>query len=507
MSVLGTPNVWVPVLLLLAAAPTAWLGLAAWQRRRAPGATPLALTALAAAIWCGLAAIEISSQNTPVRLFLASLEYICQALLPVLWLLVVVEFTGRERHLRRALPWLFVIPTVTLALVISNRWQGWQLPLSAPASADFWAEAQNFYTYLMLVASFSLLVIGWLAAASPQRGQLTMLLACMLVPLAWIAVGTFQPAAGGPFVAMPVALAFSALIVVWALFSFRPFDVSPLAHAAVMANLSDAVVVVGLDQRIADYNPAAGRLLGWAGREACGQLAQPALAAWDELAASLWDEPPLRELSLGLGADRRIFTLSLDPLADAYGRPMGQLLTLRDTTEHHRLEDELARLSTTDDVTGLPDHRRLSEALGDELRRARRYEAPLALLLLDLDHFKALNDQFGRQTGDEALRAVARAMQRLARQSDVPARQGSDEFVLILPHTNLLGAETVAGRLAAAVNQVQLSRPASLSLSVGAVELDADDDERGESLLARAEKALSAAREAGGGRVMVEEKV
>ena len=370
---------------------------------------------------------------------------------------------------------------------------------------------QAIYSGLLFAAGLILLARSWLVAAPLQRGQSAMLLACMLALLAWIGIAVLQPVT-----AAPVVLALSTLIMVWALSSFRLFDVSAVGQAAVIAALREAVVVVDLDRRIADFNPAAAQLFGWsrqgsmAGVGGRGQAAAEALAGWPELAAAFGaeaalGEAPPAELSQGLGADRRVFEVSLAPLADAHGRQVGQVLTLRDATEHRRIEDELARLATTDDVTGLADRRHLFEALGDELRRARRYEAPLALLLLDIDQFKVFNDQFGRQAGDEALRAVARATQRLARQSDLPARQGSDEFVLVLPHTNLLGAETVAGRLVAAASQIQAPDGTKLGLSVGAVELAPGDDEQGESLLARAEMAMRAARAAGGGRVMVEE--
>src|SRR2546425_11523595 len=109
MSDWGSPIAWVPVLLFLAAAPTAWLGLAIWRRRRLPGAAPLAATAVLVAIWFGLAAVELTSQNPAVKRFLANLEFVSQALVPVLWLMVVIEFTGNERRLRRALPWLLVV--------------------------------------------------------------------------------------------------------------------------------------------------------------------------------------------------------------------------------------------------------------------------------------------------------------------------------------------------------------------------------------------------------------
>ena len=522
MLALGTSTALAPLLLLLAAAASAWLGVATWHRRRAPGATPLAATALVVAVWCALTAVESTSLNPTVKLFLVNLETICQAVVPVLWLLVVLELTSRDSRLRRVLPWLFIVPAVTLALMATNRWQ---VPLPAGATSlpsdgglaawlagsGPWYGVQTFYSGLLLLASLAFLAQDWLSAAPPYRAQLTTLLVCMLVPLAWSAASLLAPANAGSASTAPggpLVLALSTLIVVWALFGYRLFDVAPLARAALMAGLREAVVVIDPDQRIADFNPAAAELFGWqAHGRGRGQPAAVALGAWPELATALGGAGLPAELARDLGRDRRVYELSLTPLPDAHGRRVGQVLTVRDATEHRRIEDELARLATTDDITGLADRKRLFEALADELPRARRYAAPLALLLLDVDHFRSLNDKFGRQAGDEALRAVARALQRLARQSDLPARQGDDEFVLVLPHTNLLGAETVAGRLVAAVSQITLSAPgnARLSLSVGAVELAVGDDEQGEALLARAEKAMRAAQEAGGGRVMVEE--
>ena len=300
-----------------------------------------------------------------------------------------------------------------------------------------------------------------------------------------------------------------------------------MAQAAIVDGLAEAVVVIDLDRRVVDFNPAAARLFSWTqpqprpgGGGQRGQALAQALAgpSWPSCSAPQQAAPAVlpAELARGLGADRRVFELGLAPLADGHGRALGQLLTLRDATEHRRIEDELARRASTDELTGLADRARAFAALSDEITRTRRYESTLALLALDLDGIKALNQALGRAAGDEALRAVARAIQRLARGSDLPARAGSDEFILILPHTNSLGAETVAGRLLAAVSQIQVgagpvpaegeAAPAAvlLSVSIGAAELAAEDDEQGKSLLARAEKAMRAARAAGGGRVAVD---
>ncbi len=521
MPALGTASDWVPVLLLLATGATAWLGLAAWQRRRSPGARPMALAALVVAVWCGLAAVAATSHTPSVKVLLVNLEIICQALLPVLWLLMVLELTGRRPWLRRAQPWLFIVPAVTVALAFTNSLlvSGGPAGAGVPLTSGPWSWVQSSYSGLLLALSLLALLRAWPAAAPLQRGQLAMLLACLLLPAAGLAAaelagGMLQPAASAP-----VVLALCSLILVWAWFSFRLFDLAPLAQAAIVAGLREAVVVLDRDRRLADFNPAAAALFGWPVRGQRGQPAAQALADWPDLAKLVTEDAadPPAELARGLGAERRVFELSLTPLTDAHGQTLGQVLTLRDATEHHRIEDELARLATTDELTGLADHRRVFEALRDEVRRARRYESSLALLCLELDHFKALTEQLGRPAADAALRAVARALERLARQSDLPARSGSDEFILILPHTNLLGAETVAGRLVAAVSQIEVAanptRPAAdpaaggraLSLSVGAAELAPDDDDQGEALLARAAQAMRAAQAAGGGRVMVSE--
>ncbi len=507
------PTVWVPVLLIVAAVPAAGLGYLAWQHRRAPGALPLALSAVLVAAWCGLAAIE-STTNTPApKLLLLNLIAICQSVLPVLWLLVVLEFTGSRPWLRRAQVWLFVIPIVTLALATVN---GRPAPAGAGVlvSASPWFAVQQIYSGLLLAISFLLLARAWPRAAAPQRGPLSMLLACLLLPLAWGLMSAARPSE-----AAEVTLALSTLFLVAGLYSLRLFDLTPLAQAALVSTLPEAMVVIDLDGRLVDFNPAAARLFDWPASDARASRGRPAgqaLAGWPHLAELLAVAPGTAapaELVSGLGADRRVYELSLTPLANAHGRALGRLLTLRDATAYHRIEDELARLATTDELTGLADRQRGYEALTDEIRRARRYESALSVLLIDLDQFKPLNDQIGRQAGDEMLRAVARAIQRLARQSDLPARAGSDEFMLILPHTNLLGAETVAGRLLAAVSQISAgsqipagAEPARLRLSLGAAELTADDDDPGESLLARAEKAMRAAKAAGGGRVVVEDR-
>jgi diguanylate cyclase (GGDEF)-like protein len=109
--------------------------------------------------------------------------------------------------------------------------------------------------------------------------------------------------------------------------------------------------------------------------------------------------------------------------------------------------DELKALSTTDGLTQLANHRAFQERLREEFRRAQRYDDPMAVILMDIDHFKDVNDTHGHLAGDEVLRMVAATLRSAVRETDFIARYGGEEFGVLLPKTHLAGALTVAERM------------------------------------------------------------
>ena len=117
------------------------------------------------------------------------------------------------------------------------------------------------------------------------------------------------------------------------------------------------------------------------------------------------------------------------------------------------LHQEAQRLSTTDALTGLWNFRYLSMSLAREIERATRFDRPLAVLMLDLDHFKQVNDTHGHQRGDAVLRELAQRVQEQIREVDTLARYGGEEFVVVLPETTVEGAAQLAERICDAVRR------------------------------------------------------
>ena len=177
--------------------------------------------------------------------------------------------------------------------------------------------------------------------------------------------------------------------------------------------------------------------------------------------------------------------------------------------ELRELNARLQALSHTDALTGVGNRRLFDQRLHEEWQRARRHGWNVALVMIDVDHFKRFNDRHGHQEGDACLRAVAQALQRCARRaSDLVARYGGEEFALILPHTSLADAAIVAERCLAAVDAAAVPHgdsPAAayvtISIGVASVALDSTSDDDVERLLRAADQALYRAKDTGRHRV------
>jgi two-component system cell cycle response regulator len=183
---------------------------------------------------------------------------------------------------------------------------------------------------------------------------------------------------------------------------------------------------------------------------------------------------------------------------------MVRIKMLQDELKQHFAE--LERLASTDPLTGMFNRRLLFIRLEQELARARRVGGDLCLVYLDIDHFKKINDTYGHLAGDEVLRRLSRIMNTVLRKSDVMARMGGEEFLIMLPDTGEDGARYIAERLRAIVEETLFDFEGAripVTVSFGVVHAGADNQDYSDDLVRKADQALYYSKHNGRNRVSV----
>ena len=229
------------------------------------------------------------------------------------------------------------------------------------------------------------------------------------------------------------------------------------------------------------------------------------------------DEEARQRFRRQLETDRRIDALAVEVrtqhnasfwsllnarMLTSEGEPM-VMLTLTDLTEQKRVEDQLRALATTDTLTGALTRRHFFDLAELEWVRSTRHRHPLCVALVDVDHFKRVNDRYGHGMGDEALKLVAETVRGKLRRHDLLGRYGGDELALLFPETPLDGAKQVSDRIRRAVSDIRLThRGEVVKLTISAGLVSCREDEVLTAACGRADVALYQAKDSGRDRVV-----
>ncbi|MEW6765896.1 MAG: sensor domain-containing diguanylate cyclase [Pseudomonadota bacterium] len=185
------------------------------------------------------------------------------------------------------------------------------------------------------------------------------------------------------------------------------------------------------------------------------------------------------------------------------------IISHHDITERKLAEERVETLAYLDGLTGIPNRRHFDAVLAQEWRRASRMGTPLALIMVDIDHFKQFNDRYGHQAGDECLRRIGRTLHGLVhRAGDMAARYGGEEFALILANTELPQASKIAEEIRAAIQALGIRHEHSpfgqtVTVSLGAAVAHPHKGDQPSCLIEMADQALYAAKEAGRNQVAI----
>ncbi|MBP9034673.1 MAG: diguanylate cyclase [Pseudomonadales bacterium] len=499
----------------------------AGTRRSGPAWPWMVLLGVAVAWWCFGQTFWILADTPAEALRVNQVQYVGVQFAPLLWLLVALAQTGHRRWLR---PWrvapLLVVPLLTLAFAWTCRleapnwlWSGFHVDAGSPVprvSHGPWFKVFVIHNYALFLTGCVLL--GSHYVQSPHyRLQLwvTSVIPALLLGMNMSFVAGYWPM---PLDPTPLGFALGFALLGWTLLHHQLLDLRPVGRGVAFDSLGQGVLIVDAQQRIVDLNAAAGRLLRRSPATVLGRPLASVLPGLDPGAVP--DGRTELDIAAGGCAELRL-QVGVAPICAERGGAQGVVLTLHDVTRERaaqqtlldvqrRLEEanrELERVAHTDMLTGLANRRLLLARLEMEFSRARRHGTPLALLLIDLDRFKQVNDTRGHLVGDAVLRATGAELRALTRPEDIPARYGGEELALLLTDTGADGARTAALRVWRQLRAIEHEDPATggtfrVSCCIGVALLDPTDS-HADHLIARADAALYAAKADGRDCVML----
>lgn len=509
------------------------VALFTWERRRSPGGRWLILMLLATAQWSLSDALDLSSVALQGHVFWAKWSYVGATTAPIFLLLFALEYTGHRRAVTPAFVMaLFVIPVGSTIATFFNElhmltWTGFT-PAPQNPSLIVYAHGPLYwfttaYLSIVLFVATALLVTFAIRNKELYAYQSVAIIVATLIPWVALMIYDFFPELW-PGVDPSASIVATAVILAVGLFRFRLLDLAPVAREVLVEKMRDGLLVFDSDGCLVDLNPAARELIA-IDRPVGRKVGEIFGDGWPRIAGRLScsGSAPVEFVDTSPGG--RDIRVSVLPLRDALGRRGGCLVTFDDVTDRiaterallkaneeltgrlaeiKALHADLAEQVIRDPLTGLFNRRYLDETIHRELGRAEREGYPVGIVMIDIDHFKRVNDESGHASGDMTLKLLASQLALLTRPGDIACRYGGDEFVLVLTNTTTRDAFKRAEEWRERFNTASAGltgvRPATLSLGVASFPVDGSS---AAELIAAADRAVYAAKKAGRNRTLM----
>ncbi len=443
------------------------------------------------------------------------IEYIGISFIPVVWLILAIVYTGRQKILTPMVyGLLFFIPVMTLILHFTNDshhlfYENLDISTTSPFPLAIITKGIWYHVHIInsnvsaLIGN--ILYIHWIIhKKGTYRRQGIAMLAASLAP--WIG-NTLYQAGLTPYGMdiIPFCLALSGPVFALALFHYKMLDLSPIARDIIFDGMGDPVIVIDSSFRVVDYNPASVDLIIPAGQPCIGNDISFILEKFPDLIAQIKDENQcLIEITVNAKGVDKSFRPLLTPIIHKGGK-LGAILTLNDITEHKHMLLKLNELATIDELTGINNRRRFLSLSHIEILKAQRSGHPFSVMMIDLDHFKAVNDTYGHATGDRVLKAVASAIGSGLRGSDILGRYGGEEFTVFLPEALPKTAVMISERLRDKIADLDILEDQNMikvSVSIGVSGTASPKGTDLDSVLKPADNALYLAKNSGRNKIV-----
>lgn len=422
----------------------------------------------------------INSSSLSEMQFWNRIQYLGLPFVSVLWLTVALLYTRTIYSLKFHMSLLlFTVPILTVFIRQTNPWHhlfyaSWGIKEYYGNPALYmewgpWYYVNITYTMLCLLLTVIVYFIGYLKnKAGYTKSHFLIFFFASLLPFLGIAMVLLvfdEWSIDYSALIIPVSL----LITSYGILRYDFLEIRTLAREAIFEDNSAGMVVLGPGKRIVDYNKAAEQFFGAMNIQLSNNPVERVLKREPKL-LEIFQSASGHEFCVKADGEERFFYIDAVPLGDPQDGSERMLKSIRDVTEEKKLQEKLKFLATIDSLSGIYNRAEFMELARKELAAARSENADLALLIMDLDNFKSINDTFGHAAGDEVIREIGSIIKSSFRETDIPGRLGGEEFAVVLKNASLADAKKLAEEFRETVANLRVpydQQEIDLTVSIG----------------------------------------
>lgn len=453
-------------------------------------------------------AFELRSESIEAIKFCLSVQYFGLSFIPTLWLLFAYKFFfNRDPSLKLTLS-LFAIPVLTLFFNVTNDYHHllyadvtavwYQGFMVVRLTKGPWYLIHIVYSYASLIVGLAYLSRAWRRSHHTARVQSVLLSIGAFVPGSLEVLYLIGLSPYGldmtPFAASVFAVCYYIALVRHDL-----FELDEVVWSSLFSELSEGIIVVDDKKRLLDFNDAAREVFGWLNSQNTGVD----LSSLPEAHVITDHEEDAFEVEVTRDGAPEHYELRVSELRDNE-RVLGSVYIILDITRQKQFVRELDNLASYDSGTDIYNRRRLLEEAVKEAARARRLRIGLAVLMIDIDLFKEVNDTYGHLAGDAVIKSVVKVCKERTRNTDIIGRYGGEEFLILLPGAGIGSARAIAEDIRRQVEDMETEfagHRIRVTISIGVALLGESEESDIYEAIDKADAALYDAKRNGRNRV------
>lgn len=453
--------------------------ICSFKKQRSRNAALFSIMCLAIAVFVIGYGFELRASDLEQIKFFLKVEYFGAPFMTVFWFLFSYKFYYNKNASFRLTFLMMIVPILTLFFSVTNDYHHFLYKSIAFSKYDTLSLAQlerGFWYYLYTLYSYALIAYGsilffkiWRTTENKTKTQAFLMFSGTIAPVLLNIVYLVGIIPSGidltPFGLMYLVISYGL-----AIFKYDVFELQEIIKTTAFSEINDGILVIDEKNRLVDFNIAGTTLFSWMKRSSIGCD----ISKFEWGTEILKHEDEQFEIEMNDQGTEKDFEFRSTLLSEKK-RNLGRVYFFRDITEQRKLIEKLNELASYDGLTQVYNRRKLFEEAEKEALRAERYYDSLSVLMIDIDHFKRVNDLHGHLAGDEVIQHVAMMIKETVRSIDIVGRYGGEEFVVILSNVHKDRAMKIAETIRKEIEEMEtlhLDEDIKVTVSIGVASIN-----------------------------------